>query len=1850
MKHEPVQFLFDRMAQTMPEQIAISSGDTHISYRDLQRRTDKLAHLLLSGGAKKDTIVAILLDNKVDAITSILAVLKAGAVFVPFDPLLPGLRLETMVSEVTPDLFISESNLMKQLNGFAHSKVLNLDKYRQFDQLAAGNLLASKSAEPSEPDDFCYIYFTSGSTGRPKSIAGRLKGIDHFIRWQIQTLGIGKNDRVSQLLPLSFDGSLRDIFVPLCAGGTICVPADNELVTDAKELVSWLDREAISLIHCVPTLFRTLLNEELQPDQFRALRYVLLAGEALLPADVGRWKAVFGERVKLINLYGTSETTMAKFIYEVQPGDEKRSSVPVGKPMPGARALIVDEDGRACPPGAIGEIYIRTPYRSHGYYKQPELTAEVFIPNPFHSDPNDIVYKTGDLGRMLEDGNIELLGRRDQQVKIRGVRVELEEINSLVRSFAGVKDVAVIDRKDTSGGNFLCAYIVGNGDLKVDSLREYLHERLAGPVVPSAFVMMEKLPRTMSGKIDRRALPDLKDRTGRGEYVPPRTGTEQIVADIWAGILGLPKISLHDNFFELGGHSLLATQVMVRVRKIMGVELPLRALFENPTVAKLATHIDSAAPGSTTASLPPILPVSRDRELPLSFSQQRLWFLEQLKPGDPLYHSFQALLITGPLDVKALELSLNEVIRRHEVLHTVFDTVDGDPVQRIQPFTPMALRSINLSDMPQDKHRATVERLAVDESQRPFDISRGPLIRALLVVLGEHEHALLLTLHHIVSDGWSLGILCREMPALYEAFATGAPVPLPALPVQYADFAVWQREHLQGKVLDEQLSYWRTQLANVPPGLELPADRARPEMATFSGARMSFELTKELTEQLKTLSRREGVTLFMVLLAVFDTLLYRYSGQPDIVVGTAIANRNRDETEGLIGFFVNMLVMRTDLSGNPTFLEVLKRVKQMTLAAYQHQDVPFEQIIEMLQPQRSFNRAPLYQAEFTLQNAPLEPLEVGGLRFSPLEVQAVSSETDLNLMMSESENGLVGEVLYATELFDATTIERMMSHFQNLLEEIAKAPEQRLLELPLTSGRETKALLATWGVTDMNANKLFHQLFEEQVARKPEAPAVVLNDRTFTYAELNQRANQLARYLKRHGAQPETLVAFHLAPSFDLVVALLAILKAGAAFVPLDPSYPPETLAFIVADAKASILLTREALPTALPQSGAKVISLDVAAAEISDESVYDLSVRASGDNLAYAIYTSGSTGQPNGVLITNDSLTKYSLAFSERIGLRASDRILQFASPSFDVALEEIFPTLLCGATIVFGRDQDEDSIAPMDLLRVIEGQKITGIELPTAYWHEWVRVLAARPTRMPETLRFVIIGGEKVSSKLLAAWQSLGVPLIHVFGLTETTITTLVYDVPRSDQPVDNLPLGQALTYTQIYLLDPYLRPVPPGIPGEIYIGGECLARAYLDRPALSAERFIPNPFSPTPGARMYKTGDLARSLANGDLLFIGRADHQLKIRGYRIEPDGIETLLKQHPLVQDAVVTLTAKANGHNRLFKRGTDGAVVFADQNVIADKLATLSAAELEQLFAKVDALSEDESETILAMELQLDQERERTTIRRYPQFEVQLKLKDEQFINPPKEAQRNWLLRRALDEFTSDLKHLDVVSRRFIGGSARPRLETVPWGAHHAEYDEHNLFIAGQQVMQDWELPLMDAMAKVVTESHGDILEAGFGMALSATCIQKYGVRSYTIMEANDEVVKRFHEWKKQFPGRDIRLLHGRWHDTHHQVPDESMDGVFFDTVPTFEDEYLREVIDNVVMAEDFFPVAARVLRPGGIFTWYTNEIDTLSRRHQRLIQKYFRSFEVTVCRPLYPPEDCHYWFADSMVVVKAVK
>jgi amino acid adenylation domain-containing protein len=783
----------------------------------------------------------------------------------------------------------------------------------------------------------------------------------------------------------------------------------------------------------------------------------------------------------------------------------------------------------------------------------------------------------------------------------------------------------------------------------------------------------------------------------------------------------------------------------------------------------------------------------------------------------------------------------------------------------------------------------------------------------------------------------------------------------------------------------------------------------------------------------------------------------------------------------------------------------------------------------------------------------------------------------------------------------------------------------------------------------------FQQLFELAVAAAPDATALVFRDQQLTYRELNRRANQLARHLRRQGAGPESRVGVYLESSPEMVVAVLGVLKAGAAYVPLDPAYPKERLAYMMDDARVELLLTEEGLAAQLPRPNARTIYLDADWPAISREAGTNPPHRTRGEDLAYCIYTSGSTGTPNGVLITHGSLVSYTHSIADEFGLRAGDRILQFASLSFDVSVEELFPALARGAAVVL-RDE---SLPPTfsELTRAASEQRLTLFELPTAYWHGWVDELSRARTRLPASLRLVIIGGEKVSARRLAAWGALGVPLLHVYGLTEATVTSTTYELPAGEQePAADgargaeLPIGRPVVGAQVHLLDARMQPVPVGVPGEIYVGGDGLARGYLNRPALTAARFVPDPFSAEPGARLYKTGDLARRLAAGDLVFLGRIDLQMKVRGYRIEPGEVEGALKQHPLIQDAaVVARPAAGNGHARLVRRRPDGSVSLASRGELVAALSSLGEEEAGRLFAEVEALAEQEVETNLALDLQVGGEGDQVKIRRHPQFDIILKLKDDRFITPPQEAQRNWLIRRTLDEFAADLRHLDAVSKQFVPGSARPRLAPqLEWNKSDARYDESQLIIAGQQVMQDWEAPLMKAMAEVVTESHGDILELGFGMGISASYIQEFGVRSYTVVEYNDEVVERFRQWKSRYPGRDINLIHGRWHDVTDRLG--TYDGIFFDTVPTYEDEYLREVIDNVVMAEDFFPVAARCLRPGGVFTWYTNEIDTLSRRHQRLIMKYFDSFTVSVARPLSPPEDCHYWFADSMVVVKAVK
>ncbi|HZN07127.1 MAG TPA: AMP-binding protein, partial [Pyrinomonadaceae bacterium] len=1210
-----------------------------MTYRELDERSNAVANHLI---ATKRSLVAILMSDRIDVIAAIIGTLKAGCVVIPLDPDLPTNRLSAMLDQVSPDVVLN-----------------NVDGYS-----------SENPCVDVDPAAMSYIYFTSGSTGKPKAIAGALKGVNHFIDWEIRTFGVEPGTRVTQFTTPSFDASLRDFFVPLCSGGTICMPPNVETVLDSGKLVKWIDDEQINLIHCIPSLFRTITNEDLQPKQFAALRYVLMAGEPLLPSDVRRWMNVFGERIQLVNLYGPTETTMVKFFHFVTAADKDLPSIPIGQPMPGAKALLIDAHGKPCRPGKVGEIHIRTPYRTLGYYKSPELTSEVFIRNPFSDDPEDVIYKTGDLGRVLASGDFEFLGRRDQQIKLRGVRVELKEIENVLRSHEAVNDVAVAEYQQGNGDSALCAYVVLNRETPTEELREFMRRDLPELMVPAAFVVMSTLPRTFNGKLDRRALPqpDPERNVRRGPFVAPRTSTEEIVAGVWSQVLGLKQISVHDNFLNLGGHSLRMTQVTSRLGKAFGVELPLRALFESPTVAALATRIEAIVHSNNGVKRAPLTRVSRDRELPLSFSQQRLWFLHQLDPSSTVYNLPLAARLRGELNVAALQRSLNELAGRHEVLRTTFDMSDGTPVQIISPHAEIPLHVIDLTDV-NDRDLAA-RRIVNEDGRHAFDLAKGPLIRVRLLLLGPGEYVLLVNQHHIISDAWSTAVLIQELASLYEGST------LPELPLQYADYAHWQQKLLQSEVLASELLYWETQLTPVPPALQLPTDRPRPATAIFRGARRHFSFTPELSESLANLSREQGVSLFMTLLAAFQTLLSRYTRQSDVCVGSPIAGRNQIELEGLIGFFVNTLVLRTDLSGNPTFQELLKRVRATSLGAYANQDVPFERLIQHLQPERSLNRTPLFQVMMTLQNTPAQVSHFGGLDWTPLEGDERWVDMDLVLSLMDTPGGVIGLIDYSADLFDAATIDRLLDHFRVLLESIAADPQQRIEQLPLMDAAERQQILVEWNATKTDWPALtLTEMFDAQVAKTPDAPAIKFRNRELSYSELNARANQMALYLRTRGVGPEVCVGVSVERSIEMVVGLLGILKAGGAYVPLDPGHPAERIRYTMQEAQVKIIL-----------AGAYVH-------ELSKQPIFNLNSRPAPDNLAYVIFTSGSTGRPKGVAVPHAAVANTLQWRKEEFALSESDRIFQNIPFTFDPSLWQIFGALISGAALIIaepGQHQD--------------------------------------------------------------------------------------------------------------------------------------------------------------------------------------------------------------------------------------------------------------------------------------------------------------------------------------------------------------------------------------------------------------------------------------------------------------------------------------------------------------------------------------------------------------------------------
>ncbi|MGH7832702.1 MAG: amino acid adenylation domain-containing protein, partial [Candidatus Binatia bacterium] len=1127
---------------------------------------------------------------------------------------------------------------------------------------------------------------------------------------------------------------------------------------------------------------------------------------------------------------------------------------------------------------------------------------------------------------MRPDGCLYHLGRKDLQVKIRGYRIEIGEVESALEAIEQVKEAAVVKMEIAgSGEENLVAYVVPkrNPAPTVASLRDALGKKLPSYMQPSRFVFLDALPLAPNGKIDRDALPPAPvSRPDVGApLVPPRTPIETTLTQVWADVLELDCVGIHDNFFDLGGHSLAAARLVSHLLSHFRLQLSVESLLQAPTVAQLAAVIaerQAKQPGhrpERSELTEALAPVSRDRKVPLSFSQQRLWFLHQFEPQSPIYNEPKAFRLKGSLDIAALQAAVNALVGRHRVLRSVYFAVDGSPAQLVLENWSVELAQIDLRERLAPQRAKELDQVLKEVTHRPFDLGRDLMLRAVLIRLAHDEHVLLLVTHHIASDGWSSSILFQELSALYAAFSQSQPSPLTDLPIQYADYAIRQRDRFKGEYLEEEASYWRKQLENISP-LELPTDRSRPAVQSHRGRKQRFTLPIELAGGLKSLSRQESATLFMTLLAAFQILLHRYSGQEDIAVGSPIAGRDQLELEGLIGFFINTLVLRNDLSGDPTFPELLRRVRSNALRAYSHQGLPFEKLVEELQPERNLSRNPLFQVVFQLRNYPDASVKLANLTVEEIDFDSGIAKFDLSLAMRDRPTGLEGTLEYSEDLFDGSTISRMIGHFQKLLQEIRSNPERRISELPILTDSERNRLLVEWNgtQTDDPGNKCIHELFAAQAELAPDAVALVCAGEQLTYRELSSRANQLARHLRKIGVGPEVSVGICLERSLEMVVGLLAILKAGGAYVPLDPVYPKERLVFMLNNANAKVLLTQRRVFERLsgasiqnPKSKIQnrtVLCLDADWPVIARESEENLSNRAMPENTAYVIYTSGSTGKPKGVSIEHRQIVNYARAIVDRCNLDPHARFAMVQPLSVDSSQTVIFPALISGGCLdIIPEDQAAD---PQALSRYFSRFPIDVLKIAPSH------LAALQDSPHPEQLlprRRLIIGGEASRWDWIEKLQSMAgdCAVFNHYGPTETTVGVLTYRVPKNalDRGGSTVPLGRPLPNTQVYVLDTNLQPVPIGVPGELRIGGRCLARGYLDRPEATAEKFVPNPFGNEPGSRLYKTGDVGRYLSDGNIEFLGRTDHQVKIRGFRIEPGEIESALAQHPAVREAVV---------------------------------------------------------------------------------------------------------------------------------------------------------------------------------------------------------------------------------------------------------------------------------------------------------------------------------------------------------
>ncbi|MDL5368171.1 amino acid adenylation domain-containing protein [Xanthomonas sp. NCPPB 2654] len=1514
-----VHELFEAQARQRPDAVALTCGEASLSYCALNRRANQLAHYLRTLGIKPDARVAICMERGIDMVVGLLGVLKAGGAYVPLDPANPAERLAAILKEDPPLALLTLASIEDDLPAMSLLRVVVMDdepaiaRQPEHDPAAAAGLT---------PEHLAYVIYTSGSSGQPKGVMVPHRGVVNYLAHAHAAYLPDDIRGAVVATPLGFDATLTTLLAPWLAGKPVALlPEDAQACL--LEVLEYLRRPEPWLFKLTPAHL-DVLSSLVEASPVATPHRLVVGGEQLTRHSLARFRDRVLPNAIVVNEYGPTEAVVGctTFVSDASTVEPQRNVVPIGRPIANTRTYLLGLHGAPVPVGVVGEIHIGGIGVARGYLNRPDLTEERFLADPFVDDAHARMYRTGDLARWLPEGDLEYLGRNDFQVKVRGFRIELGEIEAKLSACKGVLDAVVIVGEDASGDQRLVAYVVPEDDEAAPSaadLRERLSRELPDYMVPSAFVGLAALPLTANGKIDRKALPapDLASVASR-DYEAPVGDVEQAIAAIWRELLGLEQVGRHDHFFELGGHSLLAVRLVTRLRAVLDVEVALRDVFEQPTLSQLSALTAQGSASSQTA----IACADRDQALPLSWAQQRLWFLDQFDHvADAAYHIPAALRLQGELNRSALRASLDAIVARHENLRTTFVSVEGEPRQLIGPAdSGFSLAEHDLRNLDETSQAATVRQLSGSEARAPFDLSTGPLIRGRLLQLGEHEHVLLVTQHHIISDGWSIGVLVKEVSALYTAFAQGRDDPLPPLPIQYADYAMWQRQWLQGDVLQAQVDFWRAHLSGAPALLELPTDRPRPAVHSYDGDSVQVRMPPALGDRLNALAQRHGATLFMALLAGWSALLSRLSGQGEVVIGSPVANRQRVEIEPLIGFFVNTLALRVDLSDDPSVAELLAQIKRTTLAAYAHQDLPFEQVVETLQPVRSLSHNALFQVALTLNNTPVDDdlSRLPGLTLSSMESALRTARFDLSLSLVATPEGLVGSVIYATALFDRATIERMMGHWVTLLEAMVADDAQRVSGLPLLTTQEHDQLLRGFNATHVEYphGQLLHARFEAQSARTPDAIALEYEGEQLSYSELNRRANRVAHRLIAHGVKADDRIALCAERSLAMVVGVLGILKAGAAYVPMDPLYPADRLAYMLDDSRPVAVLTQSSQRERLPAQASQqcpLLLLDVDFDTSPDEHALNPSVPGlSSRHLAYVIYTSGSTGQPKGVMVEHASVMNLQMELEQSIfgALAEHDRVGLNASLSFDASVKSLLQLLSGRCVVIVPAQVRADADA---LLAFLARSRIDAFDCTPAQLESLLAAgLLEHATYRPQA---VLIGGDAISAN---TWQRLGRSItprfFNVYGPTECTVDSALTAVDGGgERPNIGKPIGNA----RIYILDARRQPVPIGACGELYIAGMGVARGYLHRPELTAERFLKDPFSDDLDARMYKSGDLGRWLPNGSIEYLGRNDQQVKIRGFRVELGEIEAKLAGCPGVREAVVIAREDVLGDKRL---------------------------------------------------------------------------------------------------------------------------------------------------------------------------------------------------------------------------------------------------------------------------------------------------------------------------------------------